>query len=439
MAAPSYSKVIYNHIAIDGVDSGVPNFVSPVCESSANWSKLENSFTATVSTSSTSLVNFSHWEVYGSFIPDGWNGSTSTTLTYSDSLGDDATGGETYCIAHYTSTSTAISVEWSPQEYGTCSLSKTSITWDTTTIGRSNEITLTCTPLEGYYVDKITFRSFDGWTHTDIETSEIEGVQSIGENDGKGGVQYTRTWTLGYPYNFTSNIVFATVEFAKCISVIRAEVSPSDSGTINGEDSFYEVMETGDTYTLTAEAFDGWKFKKWTNDQDDEEIEEERITREVCGDIAWKANFVEVVKVDVSVNMAICGKVELYPQSEDGDFLYEIDTELTATFIPNDKQVTFLGFIEWVTFQHLTDAQKREAIHKDNPYTFKVKKPEGTRIPAEDVNRMEIRAEASPKDGRILAKKYFEIAGVTFNYGLILATDSSGNILSRSAPIKEEE
>jgi hypothetical protein len=346
------------------------------------------------------LYEFDSWDV----APDFWGASGSTSPTLSMSWTTPESRSESADIrAVVREVGIQNIVTANPEEGGTVSISPDKIKW-----GSSNSIpvTLTANPYPGWRVKSVVFNT--GLSRKTINV------------DGGDGEPYTYTGDVGKGAFYNSGSTFSGLELHHSVTFERVGVLVKASGdgdcTINGVENFEQTFSANSAYTLNIIPKSGYAIYQITSTLgDNTTFSEPELTHSVSAiavsDITWSIICRKIVTVVPSVNMEVCGTISISP---DRNPLIFFENELITVSFNELIRSTVLAFLDWGLWKN----DIKHIITKDSSFSIRTFINEERETP----NKMEIRCEVSPADGRILCT----------SSGVILASSKTRGVLSRS-------
>jgi hypothetical protein len=347
------------------------------------------------------LYVFDHWEVY----PDRWgvSGSSLQEIAITDTLWD----GKEESIeinAYFTQRDINNIVECSPVEGGTAVATPNPIKFGNS---RQVDVTVTATPNPGWKVKTIFFNhGYQIIEHT-INDANPSSVSSIVDND----IHSSSGTYSGF------NIVHQVI-FQKAV-LVKAYGEPDGSCTINWEPSYEETIDAPAEYKLIIRANEGYGIYKIGNSRGevitfDAPKSRYEISETTSDDVTWVVQCKKIVYVSHSTNINVCGQVSIIPGRENGAAFFEGDL-IYVSFKPKVKS-TVLGYLDWGKWMN----NIKFFFSKNDTFELQLAIDNDRVTP----NNVVIRCEVEPDDGNI----------ISLNDGTIIASSSSGNILSRSSP-----
>lgn len=347
------------------------------------------------------LYVFDHWEVY----PDLWGvtGSSSQEIELTDTVND----GEEESVtidAYFTQRNINNIVECSPVEGGTAVATPNPIKF-----GKSTEVnvTVTATPNPGWKVKTIFFNTGNGLIENTINDAIPSSVSSIVSDN----IHSSLSTYSGF------NIVHQVI-FQKAV-LIKAYGEPDGSCTINWEPSYEETLDAPAEYKLNIRANEGYGIYKIGNSRGEvitfnAPKSQYEISETTSDNVTWVVQCKKIVYVSSSTNINACGQVSIIPSRIDGAAFFEGDM-IYVSFKPKVKS-TVLGYLDWGKWWN----NIKFFFSKNDTFEMQLTIDNDRVTP----NNVVIRCEVEPDDGNI----------ISLNDGTIIASSSSGNILSRSSP-----
>lgn len=347
------------------------------------------------------LYEFVSWEV----TPDFWgaSGNTSPTLTISwtepPSRRENA---DIRAVVREVGIQNIVTV--SPDGGGTVSVSPDKIKWGTSS--SSIPVTITANPHPGWRVKSIVFNT--GLSRNTINVN------------GGDGEPYTYTGNVSRSSFYNASSTFSGLELHHSVTFERVGVLVKASGngdcTINGVENFEQTFNVGSAYTLNIIPKSGYAIYQITSTLGDNIVFSEpelvhSVSATAVSDITWSIICKKIVTVVPSVNMEECGTISISP---DRNPLIFFENELIAVSFSEAIRSTVLAFLDWGLWKNGI----KYIITRDSNFSIRTSIDEDRETP----NKMEIRCEVSPADGKILCT----------SSGEIIASSRTKIVLSRS-------
>lgn len=387
---------------IDGSVYNGSSFDRLRIDTQGSWGSRSFDFQITGSgTNGGELYEFVSWEV----IPDFWGASGSTSPTLTISWTEPASRLENADIrAVVREVGIQNIVTTSPEEGGTVSVSPDKIKWGTS--NSSVPVTITANPHPGWRVKSIVFNT--GLSRNTINVN------------GGDGQPYTYTGNVSRSSFYNSSSTFSGLELHHSVTFERVGVLVKASGngdcTINGVEDFEQTFNVGSAYTLNIVPKSGYAIYQITSTLGDNITFSEpelahSVSATAVSDITWSIACKKIVMVVPSVNMAVCGTISISPNRNP---LIFFENELIAVSFSEAIRSTVLAFLDWGLWKN----NIKYIITRDSGFSIRTSINEERETP----NKMEIRCEVSPADGRILCT----------SSGDIIASSRTKIVLSRS-------
>lgn len=387
---------------IDGSVYNGSSFDRLRIDTQGSWGSRSFDFQITGSgTNGGELYEFVSWEV----IPDFWGASGSTSPTLTISWTEPASRLENADIrAVVREVGIQNIVTTSPEEGGIVSVSPDKIKWGTS--NSSVPVTITANPHPGWRVKSIVFNT--GLSRNTINVN------------GGDGQPYTYTGNVSRSSFYNSSSTFSGLELHHSVTFERVGVLVKASGngdcTINGVENFEQTFNVGSAYTLNIVPKSGYAIYQITSTLGDNITFSEpelahSVSATAASDITWSIICKKIVTVVPSVNMAVCGTISISPNRNP---LIFFENELIAVSFSEAIRSTVLAFLDWGLWKN----NIKYIITRDSSFSIRTSINEDRETP----NKMEIRCEVSPADGRILCT----------SSGEIIASSRTKIVLSRS-------